>query len=158
MKKISYFADFGQVKHKTPLRETGYLSIYFFYFFIFYFLFIFYLPLFFECLGVHLFSSPTCDLRDTMPRQRSLTLLPKEAQDFPRGGNYSKHVPLLTYLAWLQSICHNSRFVFIHINTGKAFTCGENFDKEIFFFSGSVLDRIRLLSRSATTLISNHKL
>ena len=42
------------------------------------------------------------------------------------------------------------------INITKTFTCGENFDKN-FFFSGSVLDRIRLLSRSATTLISNHE-
>ena len=25
--------------------------------------------------------------------------LPREAEDFPRGGNHSKHVPLLTYLA-----------------------------------------------------------
>ena len=27
---------------------------------------------------------------------------PREVEDFPRGGNHSKHVPLLTYLAWLQ--------------------------------------------------------
>ena len=56
----SYFADFGQVKKllymaafwmaasdlstKTPLGETGYLSIYFFY--------LFFLLLFFECLGI----------------------------------------------------------------------------------------------------------
>ena len=43
------------------------------------------------------------------------------------------------------------------INITKTFTCGENFDKKILFFLGSVLDRIRLLSRSATTLISNHE-
>ena len=36
----------------------------------------------------------------------------------------------------------------------KSFTCGENFDKKILFFWFSVLDRIRLSSRSATTLIS----
>ena len=37
VKKNSYFAEFEQkqIKHKTPLGETGYLSIYFFYFFIF---------------------------------------------------------------------------------------------------------------------------
>ena len=36
------------------------------------------------------------------------------------------------------------------INITKTFTCGESFDKKILFFLGSVLDRIRLLSRSAT--------
>ena len=36
----------------------------------------------------------------------------------------------------------------------KSFTCGENFDKKILFFWFSVLDKIRLSSRSATTLIS----
>ena len=35
----------------------------------------------------------------------------------------------------------------------KSFTCGENFDKIIFFFQVQFL-RIRLLFRSATTLIS----
>ena len=30
--------------------------------------------------------------------------LPREAEDFPRGDNHSKHMPLLTYLAWLQPI------------------------------------------------------
>ena len=29
----------------------------------------------------------------------ALTLLPREAGDFPRGGNRSKHMPLLAYLA-----------------------------------------------------------
>ena len=103
MEKIIYFADLGQVKHKTPLEETGYISIYFFYFFIFYilffiyFFFIFYY--FFECLGIQFFSSLTCDLRDTMPCQGSLTLLPREAEDFSRGDNQSKNMPPLTYLA-----------------------------------------------------------
>ena len=58
----------------------------------------------------------------------SLTLIPRGAEDFPRGGNHSKHMPPLTYLAWLQPMCYNSSLVFIHINT---FTCGENFDKNI---------------------------
>ena len=35
------------------------------------------------------------------------------------------------------------------INIAKRFTCGENFDKKYYFFD-SVLDRIRLSSRSAT--------
>ena len=165
MKKISYFAVFGYVKQKRPLGETGYLSIYFFYFFIFYFLFFL-----FECLGIQLYSSPTCDLRDTMPCQGSLlTLLPMEVEDFPRCGNHSKHMPPLTYLAWLQPIYYNSRFVFIRINITKVFTCGENFNKKIcfqvqflkIFFSGSVF---KLISeqpwkyKAAATLISNHKL
>ena len=42
--------------------------------------------------------SLTCDLRDAMPRQRSLTLIPKEAEDFPRGEKHFKHVPPPTYL------------------------------------------------------------
>ena len=55
--------------------------------------------LFFECLGIQFFNSLTCDLRDTIPHQRSHTLIPREAEDFPRGNNHSKHVPLPTYLA-----------------------------------------------------------
>ena len=51
-----------------------------------------------------------------------------------------------------QSFIH-LKFVFIHVNIAKGFTCGENFDKKHYFF-GSVLDRIKLSSRSATTLIS----
>ena len=31
----------------------------------------------------------------------SPNLLPREAEDFPKGGNHSKHVPLPTYLASL---------------------------------------------------------
>ena len=94
----SHFADFEQVKitnNKTPLGETGCLCIFFW-------------PLphygtstwlfcFFECLDIQFFNSLTCDLRDTMPRQRSLTLIPRKAEDFPSGDNYSKHVPLPTY-------------------------------------------------------------
>ena len=44
-------------------------------------------------------------------------LTPREAEDFPRSDNYSKHVPPPTYLAWLQPIYYNSRFVFINVNT-----------------------------------------
>ena len=36
-----------------------------------------------------------------MPRQRSLTLLPGEAEDFPRGDMHFKHVPPLAYLIYL---------------------------------------------------------
>ena len=83
--------------YKTPLGETRCLSIYLFIYFFF-----------FECLGIQFFSSLTCYLRDTMPCQRSPTLLPREAEDFPRGGNHSKHMPLLTCLASLQPICYKS--------------------------------------------------
>ena len=68
----------------------------------------------------------------------SLTLLPREVDDFLRGGNHSKHMPPLTYLAWLQPIYYNSMVVFIHINITKSFTCDENFNKKYYFSSGSV--------------------
>ena len=45
--------------------------------------------------------------------------LPRKAEDFPRGGNHSKHMPLLTCFAWLQPVYHNPKFVFIHVNTAK---------------------------------------
>ena len=57
--------------------------------------------LFFECLGIQFFNSLTCDLRDTMPRQRAPTLLPREAENFPRGDRNFKHVPPLTFLIYL---------------------------------------------------------
>ena len=80
-------------------------------------------------------------LQDAMPRQKSLTLIPRQAEDFPRGDNHSRHVPLSTYLAGLQPISCNSRFVYIHVNIGKGFTCGKNFNKKY---------------RAAAKLISNH--
>ena len=52
-----------------------------------------------ECLGIKFFNLLTCDLWDTMPCQRSLRLIPREAEHFPRGDYHSKHVPLPTYLA-----------------------------------------------------------
>ena len=74
---------------------------------------------FFECLGIQFFNLLTCDLQDTMPCQRSPILIPREAEDFPRCDNHSKHVPLPTYLAWFQPIYYDSRFVFIHVKTTK---------------------------------------
>ena len=65
------------------------------------------------------FSSLTCDFRDTMPHQRSLTLLPRETEDFHRGGNHSKHM---------------------HKHITKIFICGENFNKK-YFFLGPVLKK-----------------
>ena len=47
------------------------------------------------------FNSLTCDLWDIMLRQRSLTLSPTKAMDFPRGDMHCKHMPPLTYLIYL---------------------------------------------------------
>ena len=58
-----------------------------------------YLFIYFECLDIQFFNSLACDLQDTMPCQRSLQLLSGEVDDFPRGGNHSKHMPPPTYLA-----------------------------------------------------------
>ena len=67
----------------------------------------------FECIGNQFFNSHTSDLRDAMPGQWSLThahvtygtpcharghLIPREAEDFPRGDDHSKHALLSTYL------------------------------------------------------------
>ena len=57
-------------------------------------------------------------------------LLPREAEDFPRGGNHSKHVPLLTYLAWLQPIYYNPGFVFMYVKLINILACGKNFNKK----------------------------
>ena len=56
--------------------------------------------------------------------------IPREAEDFSRGDNQSKHMPQPTYLDWLQPIQYNFGFGFIPANIGKAFTCGENFNKK----------------------------
>ena len=56
---------------------------------------------FFVCLGIQFFNSLTCDLGDTMPRLRSLTLIPREVENFSRGDRHFKHVPQLTYLICL---------------------------------------------------------
>ena len=74
---------------------------------------------FFECLGIQFFNSVTCDLLDAMPCQGSPTLLPREAEDFTRGDNHSKYMPLLTCLVWLQPIYFNPKLVFMPVNTAK---------------------------------------
>ena len=43
--------------------------------------------------------------------------LPTEAEDFPRGDKYLKHVPLLSYLSLLQPVINNSRLVLNHLKT-----------------------------------------
>ena len=67
--------------------------------FIYLFIYVFMYLFIFESLGIHFFNSLTFDLQDTMSHHWSLTLLPREMEDFPRGGNHSKHMPPLTYLA-----------------------------------------------------------
>ena len=111
VKIMSHFTDFGQVKifNKTPLGEAGFLSS----------------PYFLNTgsLGIQFFDSPPIPTQSvrlpfvTYPslcstgvtyrmlchsigHQVLLTQpLPREREDFPRGGNHSEHVLLLTYLA-----------------------------------------------------------
>ena len=63
----------------------------------------------FECIGIQFFNLHLCDLRDAMPRQRSLTLtltlITREAEDFPRGDRHFKYAPLPTYLICLSPKC-----------------------------------------------------
>ena len=54
-----------------------------------------------------------------------------KAEDFPRAGNHSKHMPLLTYLVWLQPICYNPKFVFKHIKIEKVLLVVETLIKNI---------------------------
>ena len=61
----------------------------------------------------------------------SPNLLPREAQDFPRGDNHSKDTLQLTYLTWLQPIYYDPELVFKHVKTEKKITCGEDFNKKI---------------------------
>ena len=86
--------------------------------------------LFFECLGIQFFNSLTCDLQDAMPCQRLPTPILREAEDFPRGDNHSKHVPLSTYLASLQPIYYNSQIRIYTCQNCKSFACGEDINKK----------------------------
>ena len=54
--------------------------------------------LFFECLGIQFFNSSHVTYR-TLCRTRDHSHPPKEAEDFPGGGNHSKQIPPTTYLA-----------------------------------------------------------
>ena len=40
---------------------------------------------------------------------------PREVENSYRGGKHSKHVPLLTYLDWLQPIINNTRLISEHV-------------------------------------------
>ena len=42
---------------------------------------------------------------------------PRKAGCFPRGGKHSKHVPLLTYLGWLQPVNNNSGLILKYVKT-----------------------------------------
>ena len=115
--KISHFADFEQViikiSHfisKTPFRETGCLDIFFWGHAT---------PAsqtctvstgselypdtgFFECLGIQFFNWPAPMLLTGRHATPVITRCfpPKEAEDFPRGEKYFKHMPPLTYLIY----------------------------------------------------------
>ena len=67
---------------------------------------------------------------------------PREAEDFPRGGNHSRHMSLLIYLAWLQPICYKPKFVFNHVETEKVLLVVKSLIKK---------------HRATATLISSHK-
>ena len=56
---------------------------------------------FFDCLRIQFFNSLTWDSWDTMPPQRSLTLLSREVEEFPRGYKHFKHVSPPRYLIYL---------------------------------------------------------
>ena len=108
----------------------------------------FWLPTFLDCPGIQFFNSPfspTQSVRLSLVTYPSLCrayvsyrtqyhasshqvlpiqLMPRNAEDFPRGGSHSKHLSLLTYLAWLQPTINNSRLIFRHVKIKSCFTCG----------------------------------
>ena len=67
-----------------------------------------------------------------MPGRGSLTLLPREAEDFPRGGNHSRPMPQLT------PVYYDPKIVFKTEN----FACGEDCNKK---------------HKAAATLLSSHE-
>ena len=79
-----------------------------------------------QSVRLHLFTYPslcsicmTCRIPCRSIGHQVLPTQPlrKEAEDFPRGGKHSKHVPPLTYLAWLQPVLNSSRLIFKHVKT-----------------------------------------
>ena len=58
----------------------------------------------FECLGILFFHSSHLTY-GTPCRAKGHSHSPKEAEDFSRGDNHSKHMHPLTYLARLQPMC-----------------------------------------------------
>ena len=51
--------------------------------------------------GHQVLSEPPGILTGPLPRQRSLTLIPREAEDFSRGDKHFKNVPSPAYLIYL---------------------------------------------------------
>ena len=163
-------ADFGQVQkqpyNKTPLGETGYLSYFLGYLsmppalhpsfldlwrsppalistptgfggllFLIVQAFRFFIhPLFLSPLFLPYHASD----HKGLPMQP----LPRKVKDFPRGCNHSKHMPQLTYLAWLQPYCFNPRLAFMHAKTGKVLLVVKTLIKK---------------HKAAATLISSHE-
>ena len=100
-------------------------------------------PLLIRCFPPHLFTSSLTllwamarflDPFYTQPSSLQSDLLQfptqplaRKAENFPRGDNHSKHVPLLIYLAWLHPIYYDLGFVFIHV---KLWTLWWKFDKK----------------------------
>ena len=85
---------------------------------------------------------------------------PREAEDLAI--ILSIYASALTYLAYCNQLVINLKFVFIHVNIAKVLLVVKTLIKKILTFFGSVLslnplDRIRLSSRSATTLFSSHE-
>ena len=101
-----------------------------------------------DCLWLPIFdcAAPVpltgCHATSLVTKCFSPNPLPREADDFPKGSNDSKHVPLLTYLAWLQPICYNSQIYIYTDQDWKSSDCGEDFNRK---------------HRAATTLISSHE-
>ena len=98
--------------NKTPLGETGCLSnLYLLAVQAFSFLIH---PPFLNTVSQDTFvtlsltAQHLCDFQDIMPHHwsphTSHLTLPREAEDFPRGGKYPKDVPLSTFLAYLQPV------------------------------------------------------
>ena len=77
--KINHFADFEQnsLERKRMPRHL----------------------IFFECLGIQFFNSSRVTY-GTPCRARGHSHSPKEAEDFPRGEKYFRHMPPLTYLIY----------------------------------------------------------
>ena len=58
-----------------------------------------------------------------MPRQRSPTLIPREAEDFSRGDRYFKHTPPPKYIIIYRQKVHTGRF---YLRLSSATICEES--------------------------------
>ena len=73
--------------------------------------------------------------------------LPREEEDFPRGGNPSKHVSLLTCLTSLQPLHSDPKVLFMHVQTEKVLPVVKDFNKK---------HRVKQ-NKTAAGLISSHE-